>query len=131
MGQSPERSTIPVPRSPDEQVLSGLERERVAGLLDGLPDRLRVAMEGRLGLSGTRKTFAGLGQEMGSSRSTAARDAAEGARLLREHHLAARGAGDTPMSARASVTLRLLAQVLMRAEHRSGGPAAGVRGVSR
>ena len=144
VGQSPERSTIPVPRSPDEQVLSGLERERVAGLLDGLPDRLRVAMEGRLGLSGTRKTFAGLGQEMGSSRSTAARDAAEGARLLREHHLAARGAGDTPMSARASVTLRLLAQVLqqsgkgpsgasvvMRAEHRSGGPAAGVRGVSR
>lgn len=131
--------------SPEEQLLRGVERDQMAQLLDRLPERMRVVMEGRLGLSGAQKTMAALGEATGASTTTVHRDAWEGVRQLREHDRAAKEAEkEKPSPVPAAVTLRLLAQVLQptkegrsttltssRPEHRGGGPTPGVRGVSR
>ncbi|MHA6526106.1 hypothetical protein [Tessaracoccus sp. G1721] len=140
-----DRVVGPVSVPPEDVVLLGQERERVAQLVEGLPGRLREVMAGRLGLAGEPKTLAAVGEETGSSVSTTHRDAREGTRLLAARYL---GQEHQPSSTSRSaapgpVTLRLLAQVLqsgegpvgesvaVRPEHRGGRPAPGVRGVSR
>ena len=143
-GESPSRSTVTVQRSPEAEALWGAELDQVTRLLDQLPDRMRVVMEGRLGLAGSVKTFAALAEETGVSPWIVSRDARVGTRLLREHHLAAKATEENPSPDSTAVTLRHLAQVLQptkedrsrtptsaRPEHRSGRPSTDVRGVSR
>lgn len=143
-GESPSRSTVTVQRSPEAEALWGAELDQVTRLLDQLPDRMRVVMEGRLGLAGSVKTFAALAEETGVSPRIVSRDAREGTRLLREHHLAAKATEENPSPDSTAVTLRHLAQVLQttkedrsrtptsaRPEHRSARPSTDVRGVSR
>lgn len=92
-----------VVRSVESQVLDGMEREQLRGLLGKLPDWMRNVVESRL--SG-EATWADIGAQVGQSASTAMRHERTAHGMLRQLY------ADSQSKPAADVTLRYLALAL-------------------